>query len=108
MSSYKGWIGIPMNYLYQSKQDIDIMNLRIRDQEIDWSSEAAERFADAVILTENEQKFALVRAVCELRNYNHMHGAVVPAFTLAGLYTGSQYVNNRFNLLSKSPFVRGY
>lgn len=95
-----------MNFLYESRQDIDIMNLRIRDKEIDWNSEAAERLVDAVLLTDNEQKFALVRAVCELKNYNHIHGSLVPAFTLAGLYSTGQYLNHRFNLLSRSPFVR--
>lgn len=79
--------------------------MRIGSEVIDWSSEAADRLASALLLTENEQKFALVRAVLHLKNLNHVHGTLVPAFSFMGLYTAAQYVNYRFNLLSKSPFV---
>lgn len=80
-------------------------NIRIGSDTVDWGSDAAEKLAESIILTENEQKFALVRAVFQLRNMNHVHGSIVPAFSLMSLYAAAQYVNHRFNLLAKSPFV---
>lgn len=81
------------------------MNIRLGGEPVDWNSEAAERLANALILTENEQKFALVRAVLQLKNWDHMHGALIPSISVVGVYAAAQYVNQRYNLLAKSPFV---
>lgn len=103
LSKYKGWVGIPLNYLYTSKDDIDYANFRSNhsEQPINWGSDEGQKLADSLILTENEQKFALARAALELKNFNYIHGSILPAFAITALCGASQLANKRFKLLAR-------
>lgn len=104
-SSYYGWVGIPLNYLYTSKLDIDKMNLKLRTESIDWNSKYGELLEDSLILTEDEKLFGITRTIMELRNYNYIHTTVIPISTIFGTYVSAQALNNRFNLFQMHRFV---
>lgn len=97
-STYYGWVGVPLNYFYNSTLDIDRLNLKLRNESIDWSSKAGVMLEKSLVLTEDEKLFGITRSVFELRNQNHIHSTLIPTFSIFGLYVTAQRLNNRFNL----------
>lgn len=87
-----------MNFFYNSTQDIDRFNLKLRNETINWSSQHGEMLEKSLILTEDEKLFGITKTVMELRNYNYIHRAAIPAFTVFGLYCSAQLINRRFGL----------
>lgn len=97
-SNYGGWIGIPINYLYDSVRDIDRFSIKIRNEPISWNSKHGELLEKSLVLTEDEKLFGFIRSILELRNYNHVHSTVVPGVTIMGLYASAQEINRRYSL----------
>lgn len=97
-SSFNGWVGIPLNYFYKSALDIDRMNLTVRNQPINWNSKYGELLEKSLVLTDDEKLFGITKTVLELRNYNYVHAALIPSFTIFGLYCSAQMLNQRYNL----------
>lgn len=97
-SSYSGWIGLPISYMYRSPQDIDKMNIQVRTEPIDWNSKYGELLENSLLLTEEEKLFGMMRSILELKNYNHVHSTLVPAGAIFGLYTTAQAINKKYNL----------
>ncbi|XP_055307159.1 uncharacterized protein LOC129571383 [Sitodiplosis mosellana] len=97
-SRYSGWIGLPLNYMYSTSQDIDRMNLKLRTEQIDWNSKYGELLEKSLVLTEDEKLFGILRSVLELRNYNHIHTTLVPGATIFALYSSARAINDRYNL----------
>lgn len=105
-SNYGGWIGIPINYLYNSTRDIDRFNIKLRTESIDWSSDHGKLLEKSIVLTEDEKMFGILRSILELQNYNHIHTTLVPSATVFGLYVSAQTLNNRYNLFKLPQVVR--
>lgn len=99
-SNYGGWIGIPINYLYDSVRDIDRFNIKIKNEPISWNSKHGELLEKSLVLTEDEKLFGFIRSILELRNYNHVHSTVVPGITIMGLYASAQEINRRYSLFN--------
>lgn len=104
-STYGGWVGIPINYLYDSTRDIDRMNIKLRTETIDWNSKYGEMLEQSLVLTDDEKLFGIARSVLELRNYNHIHSTLVPGGTIIGLYVSAQTLNNKYNLFKLPKYV---
>lgn len=97
-SSYYGWVGIPLNYFYKTALDIDRINLKLQTEAINWNSKFGELLEKSLILTDDEKLFGITKTVLELRNYNYVHRALTPTFTVFGLYCSAQVINRRFGL----------
>lgn len=104
-STYYGWVGIPINYLYETTQDIDRLNLKLRNKSIDWNGKYGEILEKSLVLTEDEKLFGIMRTVLELRNHNHIHGTLIPTGTIFGLYVSAQALNKKLNLFQMHRFV---
>lgn len=108
-SSYCGWVGIPINYLYRTEMDIDRFNLKIYNGTdwvaIDWNSKHGDLLEKSLILTEDEKLFGITRSVLELRNQNHIHSTLIPSATVLSLYFSAQEINKRYNLFRAPRFV---
>lgn len=101
---YKGWIGIPVNYMYNSRSNIDFMNIKLRNEPIDWGSEYGDLLIKSLLLTDDEKYFGILRSTFEAQNHRHIQAALVPGTIVISLYTAAQYTNYKLKLLSK-PFV---
>lgn len=97
-STFAGYVGLPMNYLYDSTRDIDRFSIQLRTEAIDWNSKWGELLEKSLVLTKDEKLFAITRSVLELRNSNHVHSALIPVGAIFGLYTGTQVINRKYNL----------
>lgn len=104
-STYYGWVGIPLNYLYESTLDIDRLNLKLRNEKIDWNCKYGELLEKSLVLTDDEKLFGITRTVLELRNYNHIHSTLIPFGTVFGTYVSAQALNQRLNLFQMHRFV---
>lgn len=104
-STYYGYVGIPLNYLYETTRDIDRLNLKLRNKSIDWNGKYGEILEKSLVLTEDEKLFGITRSVLELRNYNQIHSTLIPTGTIFGLYVSAQALNKRLNLFQMHRFV---
>lgn len=97
-SKFSGWIGLPLNYMYSTTQDIDRMNLKLQTKQIDWNSKYGELLEKSLVLSDDEKYFGILRSVLELRNYNYIHTTLVPGGTIFALYSSAKAINDKYNL----------
>lgn len=76
-------------------------------KKVDWESEAGQRLADAIILPEKVQEFAICREIMMTQNNKIIYEAAYPFTCLFFAYNFSQYLNRRLNLYAASPYTRG-
>ena len=79
----------------------------MNQKKVDWESEAGKKLADALILPEKVQEFAICREIMMTQNNKIMYEAAYPFTCLFLAYNLSQYLNRRLNLYAAPPFVRG-
>lgn len=104
-SGFGGYIGIPINYLYKTTNDIDKMNIKMGTKSINWNSKHGQLLEESLVLTEDEKDFGLLRAAFELRNKNYIHKSLIPFGSICGLYFLSQKVNQHIGLYQKPRTV---
>lgn len=79
----------------------------MNQKKIDWESEAGRKLADALILPEKVQEFAICREIMMTQNNKIIYEAAYPFTCLFLAYNISQYLNRRLNLYVAPPFIRG-
>lgn len=84
--------------MYTTTQDIDRMNLKLRNEPINWISKHAELLEKSLVLTDDEKQFGILRSVLELRNYNHITTTLIPGGTIFALYSSARFINDKYNL----------
>lgn len=90
--------------MYNNKNDINKREIRIRDQTVKWSSEHAAILEDAIVLSEDEQLFALARSVLESLNKPILLTSIYPSAIFVLMYTLGKLLNMRLNLYIR-PFM---
>lgn len=83
------------------------MNIKLRTDAIRWDSEAGGKLEQSLLLTEDEKLFGILRTALELRNYNYIHSAVLPAITVFGVYSTAPIVYKKYNIFQTALFVSG-
>lgn len=81
--------------------------LQVNQNKIDWSSEMGKKLADALILPEKVQQFAICREILMTQNNKVMYEAVYPFTCLFCIYNAGHYLNNRLNLYASPLMMRG-
>lgn len=109
-SNCNGYIGIPLNYLYKSINDIDrsMINHEMGKESIDWTSKYGQLLEKSMILTEDEKDFGLLKTAFELRNHNHIHQSLIPGASILALYVTSQTINEKFGLYQRPRTVNSH
>ncbi|XP_067634007.1 transmembrane protein 177 [Eurosta solidaginis] len=102
-SRFGALIGIPINFSYADKSDINRQEIRFRDQSIKWSSDAGKLLEDAIVLTEDEQLFGLCKSILQLQTHRVLLNSLFPSISFLSVYTIGHYLNMRMNLLAR-PF----
>lgn len=104
-SGFGGYIGIPINYLYETTNDVDKVNLKMGRESINWNSQYGQLLEKSLVLTEDEKEFGLLKAAFELRNNNYIHRSLIPFGSICALYFLSQKVNQHMDLYQKPRTV---
>ncbi|KAI5642711.1 hypothetical protein NE865_05237 [Phthorimaea operculella] len=100
-------VGIPVNFTYKSLADIQKDAIQVNLKKVDWESETGKKLADALILPEKVQKFAICREILMTQNNKAMYEAVYPFTCVFLVYNFAQVLNKRLNLYAAVPPVRG-
>ncbi|XP_017467468.1 PREDICTED: transmembrane protein 177 [Rhagoletis zephyria] len=96
-------LGIPVNYSYSEKEEVNRHDIRFRDQTIQWNTEAGNLLLDAIVLSEDEQLFGLCKSILQLQTHRVLLNSVFPSVSFLTVYTIGHYLNARMNLFAR-PF----
>lgn len=81
--------------------------MRVRDKEIDWSSEDGKTLQQSLVLSEIEQVFGLARSILLIKTHKLFLNSLYPPVTLMTIYGIGQYLNQRMNLYARPLAVGG-
>lgn len=107
-SVYGGWIGVPSNYYYKSAEDIDKVNIYIRNEKVKWNSEHGKMLEESLILSESEQIFAFCRSLMDLQSYKLYWKTITPSAVFLSIYFAGQKINQGENLYGRRFMVRSF
>ncbi|XP_063822565.1 transmembrane protein 177 [Ostrinia nubilalis] len=97
-SKYGVAIGIPVNFSYKSLEDIEKDSIQVNLKNVDWTTEAGKKLADALILPEKVQQFAICREIMMTQNNKFLYESAYPFACLFLAYNVSQFINTKLNL----------
>lgn len=95
---------MPTNYLYDTIADIERGDMRVRDKEINWSSEDGKTLQNSLVLSEIEQVFGIARSIMLIKTHKLLLTSMYPPLCLLSIYGAAQYVNRKMNLYAR-PLV---
>lgn len=72
--------------------------MKVRDKEIDWSSEDGQNLQNALVLTEIEQVFGMARSILLVKTNILMLTSFYAPLCLAAVYGANHYLNLRMKL----------
>ncbi|KAM3964170.1 transmembrane protein 177 [Aphomia sociella] len=105
-SKFGGAVGIPVNFSYKSINDLENHNVQVNQKNVDWSSEAGKKLADALILPDKVKQFAICREILMTQNKKVFYESAYPFTCLFFIYNLSQYVSRTYNLYAAPTIVR--
>ncbi|KAI8422270.1 hypothetical protein MSG28_006157 [Choristoneura fumiferana] len=106
-SKYGVAVGIPVNFTYKSVSDLENMDIKVNQNNIDWTSETGQKLANALILPEDVQQFAICREILMTQNNKVQFESTYPFICIFFVYNITQYLNRRLNLYAAPAAVRG-
>lgn len=93
-----GIIGIPINFMYRSVDDIDKEKITINNKPIDWNTPAGRSLQESLVLSEKARKFAIARELFYLHTHHvHLRGLFVGGSAFIAYWLG--FAVNRLNRL---------
>ncbi|CAG9785693.1 unnamed protein product [Diatraea saccharalis] len=97
-SRFGAVIGIPVNFTYKTLQDLEKDNIQVNQKGVDWTSEIGQKLANALILPEKVQQFAICREILMTQNNKFIYESTYPFACLFLVYNMAHYINNKLNL----------
>lgn len=102
---FGGALGIPVNYGYDSLEEIKRADIRFRDKQINWSSPSGKLLEEAIVLNEDEQIFGLSKAVLQMQTHRVLLNSIFPSVSFLMVYTMGHYLNLRLDLFARHGSV---
>ncbi|XP_053688140.1 transmembrane protein 177 [Sabethes cyaneus] len=102
-SRFGGVVGIPANFEYTSAADIEKQDVVLQGRKINWSSEGGKLLEECLVLSEDEQVFAIAREMLTLNSQKRLIQSIIPATVWYFTYNLASLVNSRNNLYVR-PF----
>lgn len=81
--------------------------MQVNQNNIDWTSETGQKLANALILPDNVQQFAICREILMTQNNKVQFESTYPFVSIFCVYTLTQYLNRRLNLYAAPTAIRG-
>ncbi|XP_075974301.1 transmembrane protein 177 [Anticarsia gemmatalis] len=100
-------IGVPVNFTYKNLDDLEKDGIMVNQKKVDWTSEVGKKLADALILPEKVQEFAICREIMMTQNNKIILDSSYPFASLFMAYTFSTALNRRLNLYAAPTMLRG-
>lgn len=86
-------VGVPTNFEYEVKEDIDASTLLIRSKHIDWSKPDGQSLLSSLTLSEDARKFAIGREIVRCQTAEPIINALAPPICVGAAYVIGQRVN---------------
>lgn len=102
-SRFGGIVGIPANFEYSGVDDIEKQDVVLQGRKLNWSSEGGKLLEECLVLSEDEQVFAIAREMLTLNSQKRLIQSVIPAAVWYFTYNVAALVNTRNNLYVR-PF----
>ncbi|XP_068632770.1 transmembrane protein 177 [Battus philenor] len=106
-SKFGAAIGVPVNFTYKSLQDIEKDDIQVNQKKVDWNTEIGNKLANALILPEKVQEFAICREILMTMSNKVVFESCYPFICIFFAYNFCQYFNKKLNLYVAHPVVRG-
>lgn len=100
-----GIVGIPGNFKYLSTDDVERNKVVLNNQSVDWNSQAGEKLAEAMVLSDDAKKFAIAREIFAVKSYYHAVDAFLASSCFLGSYCFGYVMNRKLGLREKLPMV---
>lgn len=100
-------LGLPSNFNYESTKDINKSEILFRNKPINWESDAGKNLEKAIVLTENEQIFAISKSILQFQTQKVLLNSIFPTVSFVMVYSVGTSLNHAMKLFSGPVFVRG-
>lgn len=81
--------------------------MQVNHKKVDWTSDVGQKLADALILPEKVQEFAICREILMTQNNKIIYDSAYPFACLFLVYNFAQALNKKLNLYAGPPMLRG-
>ncbi|CAK1601013.1 unnamed protein product [Parnassius mnemosyne] len=99
-------IGIPVNFTYKTLDDIEKDNIQVNQKTVDLNTDVGKKLAEALILPEKVQEFAICREILMTNNSKVLFESTYPFMCIFFVYNLCHYLNRKLNLYLAHPVVR--
>lgn len=100
-------LGLPSSFNYESEKDIEKSEIMFRGKPINWDSETGKKLQKAIVLTEDEQIFAISKSILEFQTQKVLLNSLYPTASFMMVYTIGTSLSQQMKLLTKPFIVRG-
>lgn len=105
-SRFGALVGVPINYTYDTTQQVDTNKIQLKGENIKWSSEHGQKLKEALVLTEDEQIFGIARSILQVKSHKLLLGSLYAPITLYTVYGMGSAINRRGQLYARPLAMR--
>lgn len=92
---YGAFVGIPVNYSYTSKSDVDKIAVMVRGKPVDWNSQGGLLLEQSLVLTPDEQVFGMAREIIQLQSNQVYLNSFYSSASIVGYYVLTSTINSK-------------
>ncbi|GLH05077.1 Uncharacterized protein GBIM_10699 [Gryllus bimaculatus] len=100
-------VGIPSNFYYSKVEDVDIQNITVQNQPVNWFSSCGESFKESLILSEEAKKFLIAREIASVHSPSIFFKTIFPLTTGVIVSALAHQFNKKLKLLERPPRLGG-
>lgn len=99
-------VGIPINYSYTRKDEIDRMSMMVRGNPIDWNSKGGLLLEESLVLEPDEQVFGMTRELIQLQSNEVYYNSFISTASVIGYYVLTSGINSQKRLFYRPLSLR--
>ncbi|XP_065348440.1 transmembrane protein 177 isoform X1 [Cloeon dipterum] len=109
-SKYGVLVGVPSNFYFKSKADIEYNNITVQGEPIKQKStpEDKDQLLDSLILSDKAKQFALGVQIYEANTAEIFNQSIAPSASIVAYYTLSTHFNQKFNGYARPVSYRAF
>ncbi|KAF4525665.1 hypothetical protein B566_EDAN001266 [Ephemera danica] len=100
------YVGIPSNFGYDKIIDVEKNMITVNGQPLQWGSKAGQDLINAVLLSDNAQKFAIGTQIHQARSVHIYTNTITAGICFVGAYSFAHSFNKRLNAFAKPLIFR--
>lgn len=94
-------IGIPINFTYESVDDIDTSTLLVGNRKIKWDRTEGKELLESLVISDNAKKFAIAQEIYRCQTLEPLLNSFYPIFNVSLAYILGKKINQFTNGFSR-------